>query len=88
MIQTLFGSVETGAIPSRTLKERRAKDARRAVSRVWRMLQGDKQIDADLLDELEFTLIGSDIGVRTTEEILERIRQRVDAPAVGRRRRN
>jgi fused signal recognition particle receptor len=47
------------------------------------MLQGAKQIDADLLDELEFTLISSDIGVRTTEEILDRIRERVDRSLVG-----
>src|SRR5262249_40316216 len=40
-------------------------------------LQGKKEIDADLLDELEFTLISADIGVRTTEEILDRIRERV-----------
>ncbi len=35
-------------------------------------------IDADLLDELEFTLISADVGVKTTEEILDRIRQRVE----------
>jgi fused signal recognition particle receptor len=40
-------------------------------------LQGRRQIDADLLDELEFTLISADIGVRTTGEILESIRERV-----------
>jgi fused signal recognition particle receptor len=47
------------------------------------MLQGAKVIDADLLDELESTLIGADIGVRTTEEILDRIRERVDRKLVG-----
>jgi fused signal recognition particle receptor len=41
-------------------------------------LQGKKEIDAGLLDELEGTLLSADIGVRTTEEILERIRQRVE----------
>src|SRR5262249_11827015 len=34
-------------------------------------LQGKKEIDADLLDELEYTLISADIGVRTTNDILE-----------------
>src|SRR5260370_19371309 len=42
-----------------------------------------RSIDADLLDELEFTLISSDIGVRTTAEILDRIRERVDRSMVG-----
>ena len=46
-------------------------------------LHGKKQIDADLLEELEYRLIGADIGVRTTNEILERIRQRVDRKAVN-----
>ncbi|MEI9974248.1 MAG: signal recognition particle receptor subunit alpha [Ignavibacteriota bacterium] len=41
-------------------------------------IQGKKEIDADLLDELEGSLLAADIGVRTTEEILERIRQRVE----------
>jgi fused signal recognition particle receptor len=42
------------------------------------VVQGKKVIDADLLDELESTLIAADIGVRTTQEILDRIRQRVE----------
>ena len=46
-------------------------------------IHGKKQIDADLLEELEYKLIGADIGVRTTTEILERIRQRVDRKLVG-----
>ena len=44
---------------------------------------GRKQIDADLLEELEYTLISADIGVTTTNEILERIRERVDRKLVG-----
>ncbi|MBM3794944.1 MAG: signal recognition particle-docking protein FtsY [Acidobacteria bacterium] len=46
-------------------------------------IHGKKQIDADLLEELEYKLIGADIGVRTATEILERIRQRVDRKLVG-----
>ena len=46
-------------------------------------IHGKKQIDADLLEELEYRLIGADIGVRTTTEILERIRQRVDRKMVN-----
>jgi len=48
------------------------------VSALEDALQGKKEIDADLLDELEYTLISADIGVRTTDEILMRIRQRVE----------
>jgi fused signal recognition particle receptor len=41
------------------------------------VIKGKKQIDATTLDELEEALIGADIGVQTTMEILEDVRQRV-----------
>src|SRR5207237_6463098 len=44
---------------------------------------GRKEIDADVLEELEYALITADIGAATTSEILERIRQRVDRRQVG-----
>lgn len=53
------------------------------VSRIEEVVSGKKQIDADLLDELEYTLISADIGVRTTQEILDRIRERVDRKLVN-----
>lgn len=46
-------------------------------------VSGRKEIDADVLDELEYALITADIGARTTSEILERIRQRVERHLVG-----
>lgn len=46
-------------------------------------VSGRKQIDADVLDELEYGLITADIGARTTAEILERIRQRVERHLVS-----
>jgi fused signal recognition particle receptor len=39
---------------------------------------GRKEIDADILDEVEYALITADIGSSTTAEILERVRQRVE----------
>jgi fused signal recognition particle receptor len=83
MIQTLFGSVEQEPTLLERLKSGVQKTRAGLVTRLEDMLQGAKQIDADLLDELEFTLISSDIGVRTTEEILDRIRERVDRSLVG-----
>ena len=77
MIQTLFGSAEQEPSLLEKLKAGVQKTRSGLVSALEDALQGKKQIDADLLDELEFTLISSDMGVRTTEEILERIRQRV-----------
>src|SRR5918911_1026193 len=77
MIQTLFGSVEQEPTLLEKLKSGVQKTRAGLVSALEDALQGKRVIDADLLDELEFTLISADIGVRTTEEILDRIRERV-----------
>ncbi len=76
MIQTLFGSVEQEPTLLEKLKSGVQKTRAGLVNALEDALQGKKEIDADLLDELEYTLISADIGVRTTEEILERIRER------------
>jgi fused signal recognition particle receptor len=83
MIQTLFGSVEQEPSLLERLKSGVEKTRAGLVSRLEDALAGKKEIDADLLDELEYTLISADVGVRTTNEILERIRQQVDRRLVG-----
>jgi len=83
MIQTLFGSVEQEPTLLDKLKSGVQKTREGLVSRIEDVISGKKQIDADLLDELEYTLISADIGVTTTNEILERIRERVDRKLVG-----
>jgi fused signal recognition particle receptor len=76
MIQTLFGTVEQEPSLLERLKSGVQKTRAGLVNALEDALQGKKEIDADLLDELEYTLITADIGARTTEEILERIRER------------
>jgi fused signal recognition particle receptor len=83
MIQTLFGSVEQEPTLLEKLKSGVQKTRDGLVSRIEDVISGRKQIDADLLEELEYTLITADIGVTTTNEILERIRERVDRKLVG-----
>ena len=83
MIQTLFGSVEQEPTLLDKLKSGVQKTRDGLVSRIEDVLSGRKAIDADLLEELEYTLISADIGVTTTEEILDRIRERVDRKMVG-----
>ncbi len=78
MIQTLFGSAEPEPSLLEKLKSGVQKTRAGLVNALEDALQGRKEIDAELLDELESTLISADIGVPTTEEILERIRQRVE----------
>jgi fused signal recognition particle receptor len=83
MIQTLFGTVEREPSLLERLKSGVQKTRAGLVSALEDALQGKKEIDAGLLDELEFTLISADIGVRTTEEILTRIRARVERHQLG-----
>lgn len=82
-IQTLFGSVPQEPTLLDKLKEGIQKTRTGLVDRLEEAISGRKQIDADLLDELEYTLITADIGVKTATEILDEIRMRVDRKLVG-----
>jgi len=77
-IQTLFGSVPVEPNLLDRLKAGIQKTRSGLVDRLEDVLSGKKEIDADLLEELEYTLITADLGVPTVQDILERIRQRVD----------
>lgn len=77
-IQTLFGSVPSEPNLLDRLKAGIQKTRSGLVDRIEDVIAGKKEIDAELLEELEYTLITADIGVRTTDDILERIRQQVD----------
>jgi len=70
MSQPLFGSIEPE--PASFGKIKRGVEKTRAgfVARLDDVLAGSKQIDEDLLEELEASLLGADLGVRTTTEIL------------------
>jgi fused signal recognition particle receptor len=58
------------------LRDRLAKSAARLTGDFAGLFRGRK-IDADLLDELEARLIGADVGVAATQEILEQLRASV-----------
>ncbi len=77
-IQTLFGTAPPEPNLLDKLKAGIQKTRSGLVDRLEDVLAGKKEIDADLLDELEYTLITADLGVKTVNEILESIRQRVD----------
>lgn len=78
MIQTLFGSVEQEPNLLDRLKAGIQKTRSGLMDRLEDAVSGRKEIDADLLDELEYALITADIGVNTVNEILESIRQGAD----------
>lgn len=59
------------------LRDRLAKSRERLADQVDRLVLGKRQIDAELLDDLEEVLITADLGVQTTQLLLERVRERV-----------
>ncbi len=78
MIQTLFGSVPQEPTFFEKLQQGIRKTREGLTGKLEDLFAGKKVIDADLLDELEYVLIGADIGVRTTGEILESVKQKLD----------
>ncbi|ALE52839.1 cell division protein FtsY [Candidatus Thioglobus autotrophicus] len=60
---------------STSLKERLAKSRQKLGSGLSSLLLGKKAIDEDLLDELETLLITADIGISTTDKVLESVRK-------------
>lgn len=59
------------------LKERLAKTRNNFVNQVDELFLGKKVIDAQLLDDLEELLIMSDLGVTTTQDLLDKTRAQV-----------
>ncbi len=61
----------------RRLKEGLLKTHQSMVNKIDAVIAGKKEIDENLLNELEEVLITSDIGVRTAQELLEEITEKV-----------
>ena len=78
MIQTLFGSVPQEPSLFEKLQEAVQKTRAGLVNRIEDLVQGKKEIDAELLDELEMALISADLGVRTATEVLDAVREKVE----------
>jgi fused signal recognition particle receptor len=81
-IQTLFGSVPQEPTLLDRLKAGIEKTRAGLVDRLDE-LSGRREIDADVLDELEYALITADIGVKTTTEIIDQVRLRVDRKLIN-----
>nr|HID58879.1 signal recognition particle-docking protein FtsY [Desulfobacterales bacterium] len=59
------------------LKERLSKTRHVLVDRLDGLVFGKKEINDDLMEELEEILITSDLGVQTTMQLIERIKEKV-----------
>jgi fused signal recognition particle receptor len=84
MFKTLFGSAPSKE-PSllERLKAGVQKTRAGLMEKIEDAVSGRKEINAEVLEELEYALITADIGSKTTAEILERIRERVARHQVG-----
>src|SRR5258708_7686818 len=85
MFKSLFGSSSSSSEPNLLdrLKAGIQKTRDGLMEKLEDAVSGRKEIDREVLDELEYALITADIGSATTNEILERVRQRVDRKMVG-----
>ncbi|MCG8592411.1 MAG: signal recognition particle-docking protein FtsY, partial [Proteobacteria bacterium] len=63
-------------------RDRLARTSDALVGRLGRLL-GGRQIDADLLDELETLLFTADLGVGTAESLLDAVKQRAESGDAG-----
>ena len=76
----MFGKAKDAAAPAATLSGFFGR--LRARLNLGGLLQG-RQIDAELLDELEARLIGADVGVTATNEVLADLKARVGRRELG-----
>lgn len=86
MFKSLFGSSPAPSSEPGLLERLKAgiqKTRAGLMEKIEDAVSGRKEIDAGVLEELEYALITADIGAKTTAEILELIRQRVDRHQVG-----
>ncbi len=65
------------------LKEGLSKTRSGITNRVDELVKYYREIDDDFFEELEETLIIADVGVQTTQEVVERIRKRVKDEKIG-----
>jgi fused signal recognition particle receptor len=65
------------------LKQSVSKTRSQIVAKVEDLVSGEKKIDPELLTKLENVLLAADIGPRTTHQILEAVRQKLDRHALG-----
>jgi fused signal recognition particle receptor len=78
MIQTLFGSTEQKPSFLDRMKEAVARTRENLTDRIEEAVSFNKEIDRATLDHLEGILLGADIGNATTQEVLGRLREKVD----------
>jgi fused signal recognition particle receptor len=73
---------EGGSLLDR-LKQSISKTRTQLAAKVEDLVSGEKKIDADVLTKLENVLLAADLGPRTTHQILEAVRQKMERRALS-----
>src|SRR5438876_339277 len=74
---TLFGTPKREPTVFEKIKEAVKQTKENFTEQIQDLVQGEKEINAGMLEELEAIMIGADIGVTTTNDILKSIRDQV-----------
>jgi fused signal recognition particle receptor len=85
MIQTLFGSLDEEQKPSflDRMKEAVTRTRENLTERIEEVVSFGKEINRNTLDDLEATLLGADLGMTTTQEVLAKLRENADRKQIG-----
>jgi len=83
MIQTLFGSTEEEQPKKKQgffdrMKQAVTRTRENLSERIDEVVSLSVEIDRNTLDDLEATLIGADLGTKTTEQLLSRLKEKAD----------
>ena len=73
---------ESGSLLDR-LKQSVSKTRSQIAAKVEDLISGEKKIDPELLTKLENALLAADLGPRTTHQILEAVRQKLERHALN-----
>jgi len=87
MIQTLFGSLEEEEPKKKGFFDRMKQAVTRTrenlSERIEEVVSFSTEIDRGTLDDLEATLIAADLGTKTTEQLLARLREKADRKQIA-----
>jgi fused signal recognition particle receptor len=83
MIQTLFGSTEEKPRFFDRMKEAVTRTRETLAARIDDVVSIGKEIDRATLDNLEAILIGADLGMVTTQEVLGSLREKADRKQIS-----
>ncbi|HMK28898.1 MAG TPA: signal recognition particle-docking protein FtsY [Terriglobales bacterium] len=86
MIQTLFGSTEEAPKKPGLFERMKQAVSRTRVNlseRIEEVVVPGKEIDRETLDDLEATLIGADLGTKTTAQLIANLREKADRKQIA-----